>query len=55
MKGQLTDEQFKSEYPHANISYSEGTAITKYGRNTINYWRQHSDGSWINCDCKTKY
>jgi len=45
-----------AQYPDAQITQASGkrTAITRYGRNTVNYWVQYSDGSWTNYDCKTK-
>jgi len=52
MEGQLSNEEFKILYPNATLK-NNGTAITKYGRRTINYWEQHSDGSWTNYGCKT--
>lgn len=53
MKGQISDEEFKSLYPAAMITNASRTAITYYGKMTINYWRQESDYSWTNYDCKT--
>ena len=50
--GQLSNEQFMDSYPNATLK-NDGTAITKYGRSTINYWIQHEDNSWTNYDCKT--
>lgn len=54
IQGQLTHEQFLTSYPQARINAHAGTAITLYGKYTVNYWHQHSDGSWTNYDCKTK-
>ena len=54
IKGQITNEQFKAEYPKAIVNYRKGTATTKSGK-TTNYWIQHEDTSWTNWNCKTKY
>jgi len=54
--GTHSDAEFMAQYPDAQITQASGkrTAITRYGRNTVNYWVQYSDGSWTNYDCKTK-
>ena len=52
MIGQLSNDEFKTSYPNATIK-SNGKAITKYGKSTLNYWTQHNDISWTNYDCKT--
>ena len=53
MVGQLTDMEFRTKYPTAMIRNDSRTAITYYGKYTINYWIQHEDYSWTNYDCKT--
>ena len=53
MIGQFTNDQFLANYPNAQIDAHKGWASTRYGQDTINYWTQHSDGSWTNYDCKT--
>lgn len=51
MEGQISNDTFKNQYPeHKNTC---NHAVTRRG-NTVNYWMQHSDGSWTNYDCKTK-
>ena len=55
MIGQISNEEFISNYPNAKKNCSTNKAITFYGRNTVNYWIQHSDNSWTNYDCKTVY
>jgi len=54
--GQLSDAEFMAQYPDAQITQAGGkrTAITLFGKQTVNYWVQYSDGSWTNYDCKTK-
>ena len=52
MIGQLSDDEFRNKYP--NAAKDDGTAVTRYGKETFNYWQQHNDGSWTNYDCKTK-
>lgn len=60
IQGQLTEEQFvsmlssKSPFEY-NVNYITKIAIVRYGKNTVNYYRQHDDGSWTNYDCKTVY
>ena len=51
IQGQRTREEFAQQY---GANY-QGHAIIKYGKSTYNYWTQHSDGSWTNYDCRTKY
>ena len=56
MKGMYTDQEFRRMYERATAkgNYTTGRAWTKNGH-TINYYHQHTDGSWTNYDCKTKY
>ena len=53
MKGQISDLEFIRCYPNAIVNYRNKTAVTFYGRSTVNYWYQHDDGSWTNYNCKT--
>lgn len=50
--GQMSDTEFRATYPNAHIK-ADGTATTRYGMRTVNYWLQHPDKSWTNYDCKT--
>lgn len=55
MEGQLSNNQFREEFPNAQICFQHGSvlATTFYGEYTTNYWRQHEDGSWTNYYCST--
>lgn len=58
MIGQYSNEEFeamveKAGIMRAKINYPNKTAVIRYGRETHNYYHQHSDGSWTNYDCKT--
>ncbi len=56
MEGQLTTEELKEMGHIISSGYwaLNGLIIRKVG-NTVNYYKQHFDGSWTNYDCKTKY
>lgn len=60
IEGQYTDIEFQKMFQQQgglfnNNKKATGKAVLKYGRSTYNYYMQHSDGSWTNYDCKTKY
>ena len=58
MIGQFSDDGFKEickKAPVYKVDYLQGKAIVRYGRNTINYYVRHADGSWTNYDCRTDY
>ncbi len=56
MEGQYTDKEMKDMSIISTVKeYQNGYCIAKYGKHTFNYYRQESDGSWTNYDCKTKY
>ncbi len=58
MIGQYSNEDFLQMYRDCKnfkgCDIGLGTAWMQYGRQTYNYYRQESDRSWTNCDCKTK-
>ena len=57
MTGQYTEAEFFSKYDKAqwkSITLSEGTAVIQQ-RNTLNYYKRESDGSWTNYECRTVY
>ncbi len=48
MIGQFSDDEFKEickKAPVYKVDYLQGKAIVRYGRNTINYYVRHADGS----------
>lgn len=57
MQGQYSNDEFVQMYAASNnakgCNIGNGTAWIRYGKSTINYYTQHSDGSWTNYDCKT--
>lgn len=58
MKGQYTDSEFtqmlkKAGAMRSDMDYTSKTAWIQFGKYTINYYLQESDGSWTNYDCKT--
>lgn len=59
MIGQYSNEEFMQMYQECkNVKewdVSTGTAWMKYGTQTYNYYRQHSDSSWTNFDCRTRF
>lgn len=59
MKGQYTDSEFirmieKAGWMRSDIDYISKTAWIQFGKWTINYYLQESDGSWTNYNCRTK-
>ena len=59
LQGQLSNEEFMSMYEKAAkgmrawFNPVEKTASIMYGKSTLNYYIQHSDGSWTCYDTKT--
>ena len=55
MIGQYSNKEFQSMLTsvRGQLDPVRGTAWIRYGKYTINYYQQHSDGSWTNYDCKT--
>jgi hypothetical protein len=58
--GQYTDIEFRAMCDKAGllryqVSYPNKTAWVRYGKYTINYYIQHTDGSWTNTHCHTKH
>lgn len=54
MIGQYTDEEMKNM--SGIISTVKGATnghIIRHIGNTVNYYRQHSDSSWTNYNCRT--
>lgn len=57
MTGQLSDAEFRAMYARASVksyNFETGIAMIKFGKSTINLYRQHSDGSWTNFHCYTQ-
>ena len=58
MIGQYSNEDFLEMYKTCTnfkgCDISTGTAWMQYGKQTYNYYKQHSDGSWTNFECRTK-
>ncbi len=54
MKGQYTDEEMKNMPGIISSVYqmNKGFIVRRIGK-TINYYRQHTDASWTNYNCKT--
>lgn len=56
MEGQYTDEEMKDKIRRAHKktldNWLDGRVILQVGR-TVNYYMQHSDGSWTNYNCRT--
>lgn len=53
MEGTHTLEELRSTkgfHMRAN-----GIVSTRYGRSTTNYWKECSNGKYVNFDCKTVY
>ena len=56
MQGQYTHEEMMNMGNIiSSVKQAHNGRITRNVGNTYNYYMQHSDGSWTNYDCKTKY
>ena len=61
IQGQYTDSELQSMYQERVNDFNRSNkhvknhVVLKFGNSTFNYYTQHSDGSWTNYDCKTKY
>lgn len=54
-QGQYSHAEFLIMYAKRGSTFDvvNGHATIHYGKETTNYYYQHSDGSWTNYDCKT--
>lgn len=54
MKGQFSnDEMIRMSNIISSVNQlSKGYIVRQVGK-TVNYYRQHSDGSWTNYNCRT--
>ena len=56
MEGQYTTEELKTMgHIISTVTQMLDGFIIRHVGHTVNYYTQHSDGSWTNYSCKTRY